>query len=155
MKSYFFVFQVLLTLTCTLFAQADRQVYPMEIPVVVVKYFPVKGENIDIDATGDWGKSLEFTQHKTDSITRRLVERLEEGSRYHAYKNSAAQPSLKYTIAKTYEFREPLPTISRLLRKTPMTDYAAIVERINGKDWRQSALVGIQYVRSLWRCKQQ
>jgi hypothetical protein len=44
-------------------------------------------------------------------------------------------PSLDYRIVKTYEFLEPLPTKSRIFRKTPMTDYEAIVESINGQDW--------------------
>ncbi|GAB4369197.1 MAG: hypothetical protein Kow0042_10770 [Calditrichia bacterium] len=135
MKFTLFVPVLLLALTCVMAKPSPTIEYPLEIPVVVVKYFPVKGDNIDIEVTGDWGKSLEFTRHKTDSLTRRLVEVLQESSRYHAYKNPRAEPSLKYTILETFEFLEPLPTKKRFFRKTPLTDYQAIMERIDGRKW--------------------
>lgn len=135
MRYPFFIFLLLLALTWGAAATGSPEEYPMEIAVVVVRYFPVRGENIDIDVTGDWGKSLEFTRHKTDSLSARLVNVLEEGSRYRFYKNATAQPSLNYTILKTYEFTEPLPTKKRWFRKTPMTDYSAIMKRINGRSW--------------------
>ena len=31
---------------------------PMKIPVLVIKYFPVKGDRIDQTVTGDWGAPL-------------------------------------------------------------------------------------------------
>ena len=79
-----------------------------EIPVVIVKYFPLNANNIDINVTGDWGESLSFTRGKTDRLTNEVINALEQGSRYHAYKNSGAEPSLKYNVVKTYEFLEPL-----------------------------------------------
>jgi hypothetical protein len=107
-----------------------------EIPVVVIKYFPVKGANIDIDTTGDWGESLIFTRTKVDSLTKGIVKTLEEGSRYHAYKNPESKPSLKYKIVKEYEFLEPLPTYRRsIFHSTPITDYNTIVDKINIREW--------------------
>lgn len=106
-----------------------------EIPVVVVKYFPAKGELIDIGVTGDWGKSVSSTRQKVDSITRRLVDVLGNASRYHAYKNSNAKPGVQYTVLQTYEFLEPLPTHGPGGMRAPMTDYASIVKRINGREW--------------------
>ncbi|MCX6150923.1 MAG: GH116 family glycosyl hydrolase [Ignavibacteriales bacterium] len=105
------------------------------IPVVVVKYFPVDGKNIDKKATGDWGVSLEFTRTKTDSITKEVITALEEGSRYHGYKDSSSKPSLQYKVLKTYEFLEPLPTVSKPYSKEPMTDYYEIMKRIDAKKW--------------------
>ncbi len=106
-----------------------------EIPVVVVKYFPVNGDLIDIATTGDWGKSLNFTQQKVDSLTGRLVDILGNASRYHAYKNSAAKPGVRYTVMHTYEFLEPLPTRGARETGAPMTDYLSIVKRIEGQEW--------------------
>jgi hypothetical protein len=108
---------------------------PWKIPVVVVKYFPVKGDRLDQAVTGDWGETLEATRAKTDRQTQEVIAALTEGSRYHGYKDPAAKPSLKYTILKTYEFLAPLPTRPRNGAKTPLTDYAAIMEKINIKKW--------------------
>jgi len=135
----------MLSLTVAGFAQTEQPFTPWEIPVVVVKYFPVRNDSIDIELTGDWGRSLAYTRHKTDSISARLTEFLDDASRFRGYKNPEAKPSLNYRIIKNYEFLEPLPTKSRLFRKTPMTDYAAIVERINGKDWVEN-----QGVKEIW-----
>jgi len=44
----------------------------MKIPVLVVKYFPVKGDRIDQSITGDWGAPLEETRQKTDKLTKAL-----------------------------------------------------------------------------------
>ena len=45
---------------------ADEPPWPMKIPVLVVKYFPVKGDRIDLAVTGDWDAPLEETRTKTD-----------------------------------------------------------------------------------------
>ncbi len=119
--------------------------YPIEIPVVVVKYFPVKGENIDISVTGDWGESLVYTRHKTDSLSRQLVEFLNDASRFRAYKNPQAAPSLHYKIVKTIDFLEPLPTTKKIWQRTPFTDYCAIMERIDGRYW-----VDDEKVKEIW-----
>jgi len=108
---------------------------PWEIPVVVVKYFPVKDDRIDKTVTGDWGETLEATRAKTERQTQGLITALTEGSRYRAYKDPAAKPSLKYTILKTYEVLAPLPTRPRKGTETPLTDYAKIMEDINIKEW--------------------
>lgn len=115
------------------------------VPVVVVKFLPVKGDMIDIGITGDWGKSLRFTQHKTDSLTGRVVDVLGEASKYHAYKNSAATAGVRYQVAHTYEFLEPLPTRAATGKNVPMTDYAAIVARIRGQEW-----VETRGVKEIW-----
>lgn len=109
---------------------------PWEVPVVVVKYFPVdENNNIDIKVTGDWGKSLEATRAKVDSISEGIVAFMDKATRFRYYKNPAAQPSLQYKILETYEFLEPLPTYEKPGHKFPMTDYNVIVNRINIKDW--------------------
>jgi len=108
---------------------------PYVVPVVVVKYFPVNGDIIDLRTTGDWGKPLTMTRAKTDSLTLGLADSLREASRYHRYRNALAEPSLRYTVVKSYEFLEPLPTWEKPGHEVPMTDYAAIMRRIDGKRW--------------------
>ena len=105
------------------------------IPVVVVKYFPIHGDNIDIEKTGDWGKGLVFTQKKVDSITAELAKLLGNASCYRGYKNPDAKPSIKYEIVSTFEFYEPMPTVRGTHLDPPMTDYNTIIQRIDGKDW--------------------
>jgi hypothetical protein len=74
---------------------------PIQIPIVIVKYFPLDGNNIDIKVTGDWGDSLSATREKTERITQRTIAALEEGSRYHGYKDKNAKPSLiEFCISK-------------------------------------------------------
>jgi hypothetical protein len=38
--------------------EAYQPKLPMPVKVLVIKYFPVKGDLIDINQTGDWGASL-------------------------------------------------------------------------------------------------
>ncbi|MEW6745444.1 MAG: hypothetical protein AB1486_22050 [Planctomycetota bacterium] len=106
------------------------------IPVVTIKYFPVKGDRIDVDVTGDWGETLEATRRKVEHIQTETIASLEQGSRFRAYKNPAAPPSLGYRIVHQYEFLEPLPTISPA-QGTPMTDYNAIMARVEAEKWIQ------------------
>ena len=108
---------------------------PYHIPILVVKYFPIKGEQIDIDVTGNWGETLEATRAKTDRLTSEIISALEEGSKYHGYKDKNAKPSLKYKIVKTLEFLEPLPTFKKQGHKVPMTDYSKIMSFIKIEDW--------------------
>jgi hypothetical protein len=108
---------------------------PFIVPVLVVKYFPVKGDLIDIEVTGDWGASLAETRAKTERLTQEVIKALQEGSRYHGYKNPKAAPSLKYQVAGVLEFLEPLPTRQKPGHKTPMTDYWQIMERVGVRRW--------------------
>ena len=119
---------------------------PWKIPVVVIKYFPLKGNKIDINITGDWGASLSRTRAKVDGINLGLISALEDGSRYHYYKNKNSPASLDYEIVKEFEFLEPLPTFEQIGKKLPMIDYNTITERINIKN-----LVEIQGIKEI--CK--
>jgi hypothetical protein len=124
----------LLTATPCLAQRYDPRL-PMQIPVVVVKYFPVKGELIDQKVTGDWGAPLEETRKKTDQLIKEVLAALQEGARYHGYKDEAAKPSLAYRVVKTFEFLEPLPTVPHSGEGAPMTDYNKIMRRIGIKQW--------------------
>ncbi len=112
--------------------------YPADvltIPTLVVSYFPVKAGQIDRAVTGDVAGPLEQIRRHTTTATRRVVEALETGSIYHGYKDPTAQPSLCYQIVETLEFLEPLPTRSKPGHRVPMTDYNAIMRRLNIEQW--------------------
>ena len=65
------------------------------------------------------------------ATTQKVVAALEQGSTYHGYKDPAAQPSLRYEIVGSEEFLEPLPTLRKAGHRVPMTDYHAIMARID------------------------
>jgi hypothetical protein len=108
---------------------------PMRIPVLIVRYFPVRGDLIDVEVTGDCGAPLDEMRQKTMEMTQEVLFALQQGSRYHGYKNRKAPPSLVYSVVTNYDFLEPLPTIARPGEKVPMTDYNKIMQRVNIKQW--------------------
>jgi len=107
-----------------------------EVPVLIVAYFPVRNGLVDINVTGDVGGPLPAVQDHVRRTTDRVVSALEQGSIYHGYKDPSALPSLHYRIVDWLEFLEPLPTW-RNPRYThiPMTDYNAIMDRIDIRTW--------------------
>ena len=105
------------------------------IPVLLVYYFPVRGNQIDRDVTGDVGGSLEQLRAHPARTTPQVVDALERGSCYHGYKNPGAQPSLHYQIVESIEYLEPLPTWPKPGHRVPMTDYNDIMARIGIRQW--------------------
>ncbi len=126
-------------------AEVSEPKLPMEIPVLVIKFFPAKGDRIDRAVTGDWGETLDETRTKTTGLTEDVIRSLQEGSRYHGYKDPAAKPSLAYRVVQTIEFLEPIPVIPQPGRKTPYTDYNKIMERVNIRRWVEE-----QGVKEVW-----
>jgi len=119
---------------------------PFTIPIAVVSYFPVDGNNIDIKATGDWGRPYAETKAKCERMTRETIEALQEGSRFRGYKNPSAKPALLYKVVASFEFRKPLPTCPlRPGEGAPMTDYNAIMREIGIRD-----LVEGKGVKQVW-----
>ncbi|MFN8470493.1 MAG: hypothetical protein U0X20_33370 [Caldilineaceae bacterium] len=114
---------------------AAAQHVPYEVPVLVVRYFPVRGEQIDLGVTGDVSGSLQSLRQHTDRTTQQVLEALQRGSRYHGYKDPAAPPSLRYTVAGNIEYLEPLPTWRKPGHRVPMTDYNAIMARVDARTW--------------------
>ena len=106
-----------------------------EIPVLLVHYFPTRGNLIDRSVTGDVGEPLDVIRAHTRTTTSQVIEALEQGSRFRAYKQPAAAPSLHYTIVDSLEFLEPLPTWRKPGHRVPMTDYNAIMARIDAAEW--------------------
>jgi len=119
--------------------QAARPLtYPADvwaIPTLVVSYFPATNGRIDRTVTGDVGAPLAQIRRHTIKTTERVVHALETGSTYHGYKDPSAQPSLRYRVVDTIEYLEPLPTRSKPGHTVPMTDYNAIMQRVDIKYW--------------------
>src|SRR5574342_247390 len=84
---------------------------PYKIPVLVVRYFPLTEDkqNIDIKVTSNVGGKVDDVRKKCVKQTDELIEALEQGSRFRAYKDDKAKASLDYVIADTLEFLEALP----------------------------------------------
>ena len=118
---------------------------PYVVPVLAIGYFPTNGDRIDLKVTGDWGAPTAETVEKTRRQTRTVLAALESGTRYHGYKNPQAKPTLKYELAGTLDFYEPLPTWSKPGHRTPMTDYNGIMARIGIRDWVEK-----KGVREVW-----
>jgi hypothetical protein len=108
---------------------------PMEIPVLIVKYFPVQGENFQGGITGEWGKTSYEMKRKIDQLNQEIIKSLEQGSRYHGYKDRRAKPSLKYRVVGNLTFNEKMPSRPQAGEKVPLTDYQAIMNRIDIRRW--------------------
>ena len=105
------------------------------IPTLVINYFPVREGRIDRAVTGDVSAPLNDIRRHTIETTKQVMQALETGSIYHGYQDPTAQPSLHYQIVETLEFLEPLPTYHKPGHQKPMTDYNAIMNRVNIQHW--------------------
>ena len=92
-------------------AAANAAGGPWKIPVLVVRYFPLTadGKNIDAAVTSNVGGTLENMRKKCERMTAEAVQALTEGSRFRAYNNKEAKPSLNYEILETLEYLESMP----------------------------------------------
>ncbi len=79
--------------------------YCKEIPVVIVRYLPtIDGFNIDVSQVNEYWSLGEYTldelKSRIDQFNKRVKFSLEEGSRYHGYKDNQAKPFLGYRVVK-------------------------------------------------------
>jgi hypothetical protein len=108
---------------------------PFQIPVLQVSYFPVRNGHVDHTVTGDVAAPLGQIRDHVARTTQQVIQALEMGSTYHGYKDPAAQPSLRYQIVESIEIGEALPTHFKPGHPVPMTDYNAIMQRIDIRHW--------------------
>lgn len=107
------------------------QPQPVSIPVAVVSYFPRAGDKIDIKVTGDVGDSYAAIKTKCARLQEQALAALEEGSRWHGYKDYAAERFLDYRVVSEVSFDEALPLRDKKPGESaPLVDYAAIMQRI-------------------------
>jgi len=105
------------------------------IPVLEVKFFPVKDGRIDTSPTGEqWDQTLEYTRQRVEQLSLGVMSALQEGSIYHGYKNTNAKPSLEYKIVKTIELLKLLPYYKGKDSKLK-GDYHKIMNEIDIKYW--------------------
>jgi len=121
MKKYIFILSVFLTVINSISAQVvpgsvvEENVnsylstpasgHIREIPVVIVRYLPtLDGINLDVaQATDYWNLgqiTLDALLSNIDKYDKRVKFSLEEGSRFHGYKNSGASPYLGYKVIR-------------------------------------------------------
>ena len=117
---------------------------PATIKVFVVSYFPVSGDQIDRTVTQDVGGSYADLRARTQRLTREACELLENGSTFRGYKNSKAQPALRYEVVGDIEFKEAIPLRPKKGDQAPLPDYRAIMDRIEGKRLVESG--GVQQI---------
>jgi hypothetical protein len=104
------------------------------VPVLVLRYFPVTADKrkIDIAVTSNVDAPLRTIREKCDRITRQAMAALEEGSRFRAYRDPKAVPSLKYTVVDTIDYLEAVP---RNPEKPDKADYIKILQRAKIRDY--------------------
>jgi len=107
------------------------------IPVVIIRYMPtLDGINLDKEKTA-CETTLQELKERTHTFHTRAKFMLEEGSRYHGYKDSLAVPSLGYKVLDIYNIYEEYP----LDKEVPWNkghyfpDYNQILTRINAKNY--------------------
>lgn len=105
-----------------------------EMPVVIINYLPTTdGINVDSEKTG-WTQSLTGLRDRINRIDLQHKFMLEEGSRFRAYGNSLAKPSLGYRIVSiitVYEEHQPLYSTCDS-NGACQPDYEQILTRFNG-----------------------
>lgn len=107
------------------------------IPVLVLKYFPIRDGKIDPDVTG-MSDELAVVRARVDKLTTDVAESLEKGSIYHGYEDAEAVPSLHYTIIEEKEFLAAMPLSNKEIpwnKGIYRPDYYQILNEINICDY--------------------
>ncbi|MBI4439214.1 hypothetical protein HY640_04740 [Candidatus Woesearchaeota archaeon] len=130
---------------------APSQVQAINVPVLVIKYFPVdpSGQKLDIAVAGT-DADLAGVRSFVDSITNQGIQKLTEGTKYHGYKDGSATPTLNYYVTDTKEFLSPLPVSSFEVpwnqgKGIYRPDYRKILSDINVCDYVEN-----RGVRQVW-----
>lgn len=112
------------------FTDAKTAQLPMEIPVLVLAYFPDENKDGILDnIAGDAaGRPVSQTKPAVAQLTEELVATLEEGSRYHGYKDDKSVASLKYKVIDTKYFDNPIPISTEF---TPFADHLQVLNEQN------------------------
>nr|WKN34589.1 PKD domain-containing protein [Tunicatimonas sp. TK19036] len=111
------------------------------IPVLIIRFLPTAdGLNLDVSKVPDfWGLgkiTLQAMEEKIDQLNKRIKFMLEEGSKYHGYKDPDAQPMTGYQVVEditVYELTPPGTSIVTDRNGYPVykPDYFQIFERFN------------------------
>lgn len=125
-----------ITSPADVFAQPlDASAAPWTIRVLELAFYPVAGDRIDQTVTGDVGGSLDTIRQHVATTSDQVAFAIEAGSATHHYRNPASQPNVRFERVEMVEFLEPLPTWDKVGHAVPMTDYNAILDRIDIATW--------------------
>jgi hypothetical protein len=125
-----------------------------ELPVVLLWFLPTRdGVNLDVRKSPDyWSlnpRTLAEMEAEVLRITRHRKMAVEEGSRFRAYSNGAALPSIGYRIVKHVIVYEHPPASARTWPGTPgnprFIDYHAVFSRLG-----LHAFMTANRVREVW-----
>lgn len=104
-----------------------------KMKVLNIIYIPISdNSSIDIEVTGSLPfKDATALKKHIDRTTSTSLKKLTEATRYHAYKNTKSEPSLKYSLLKTKIYYESLPVGSPIPwnKNANRPDYTKILER--------------------------
>ncbi len=116
-----------------LVADPDIQV-GSEVPVLVLKYFPMDStkKRLDSAQTGGRADTLETIRLKVDTATAQGISAMTKASIYKGYKNSNVQPYLRYYIFEEKEFLTNIPKSSEF---PPFADHEKVLSDLNICDY--------------------
>jgi len=111
--------------------EACKQTQAYKIPILVLKYFPIKDGLLNPDITGI-NNDITTIRTKVNNLTAQTIDSLEKGSIYHGYKDPSAKPSLDYSVFETKEFLSAIPLSSEFI---PFADHIQILNELNICDY--------------------
>ncbi len=118
-----------------------------EVPVLLIEFLPLVDAQSVIRPNGTT-MSLGDLTNRNNAMTERAKFMLEEGSRYHGYKDPEARPSLGYRIIDRLRIYEHMPQSNLMCGWNPtfnFPDYFALFERINAQHY-----VDVLGVKEIW-----
>ena len=110
-----------------------------EMPVLIIRYLPTPdGVNVDTPIA-DYAGTLDSLEGSINQFNLEIKFMLEEGSRYHGYKNPNALPALGYRVVDMITVYEPLPPDLDPAHggnnAVHQPDYNQIMARFNGQHY--------------------
>ncbi len=120
------------------------------IKVLSIAYFPVADERLDTknhiqDRYGEYNYSLSEIRNKVQAVQAGVITLLEDGSRYHGYRDAQASPYLDYKIVREIEHLDPVPLSDKTYASLPLPDYTRMLSRENICEY-----IDAQNVREVW-----
>lgn len=125
-----------------------------EVPVVLIAYIPsADGINLDVKKSPDFyclcPLSLDSVEQRVLDYSRRKKMALEQGSRYHGFMNSPAQPSLGYRIVEHIIVYDLLPPGNRSVPAIPGNPRFPDLFKVFA-DLNLAQLINARGVREIW-----
>lgn len=117
------------------FLATPAEGYLYELPVAIVNFFPLRDENYVEHLSGEI-VTVEEMKARQNVYYKRMKFMLEEGSRYHGYKDPNALPSIGVRVMKIINIYEHMPISKDMCWWNPANyypDYQQVFERIKAR----------------------